>query len=230
MAARDQEHMDRTRILLVSPVFWLSALFGFSPTSAAEKLSGPPTSIIDLSHGHVAYLRIPDERATPVRAAELRVVYKDPLAPDGGDVMIFHLDFACPGPPAKVTGDISFRAGELWKRAPPAKIRELSAEDFDPFRGHTTLEKARTCVCETSRFRSQKLVQIKVPRVTHTYFALLELGVHYQVAMALANVSSRNVPTKAVLRSFKIPPDKGDSVISVLKQRDQPTEAEQVAP
>jgi hypothetical protein len=200
------------------------------PTQAAKRDGDPRSWIVDFSPGHIAFVRIMSEDDPLHKAVELKIAYKDPLSREGGDVMAFDLDFSCPGPPGKVVGDVTFRKGELWTRNPPARLSEISESQFDAMRGRTTLEKARGFVCESSRVRLKDFVPAKVSPLTQIYFALVNQGVHYQLAAALANVSASDRLSKSQLGHFGVPQDKREGVIEILNARELTTESEQAVP
>jgi hypothetical protein len=98
----------------------------FSMPVLADADTKPPKDpiwIVELTPGHVAYVRLRDKSQTDTRTAELRIVYKVPLTAEGGDVMVFELDFGCANKPAEASA--TFLKGELWKRNPPALLSEL---------------------------------------------------------------------------------------------------------
>lgn len=207
----------------------VSALFAV-PAQADRKHGDPRSWIVDLSPGHIAFVRIISEDDPLHKAVELKIAFKDPLSTEGGDVMAFGLEFSCPESPHEAVGEVTFRKGELWTRNPPARLSDLTASQFEEMRGRTTLEKTREFVCESTRVRLKKFVPAKVSPLAQTYFALVDEGVHYQLAAGLANVSASDRLSKSQLGMFGVPLDKREAIIAILRERKLTTGSEQAVP
>ena len=195
---------------------------------ADTKLPDNPTWMVELTPGHVAYVRMCEERQT-VSTAELRIVYKDPLTAQGGDVMAFEFDFSCPDKTEESSGEVTSRKGELWKRYPAVLHSELEQAQFDALRTGPTLAKAWKRVCERWDPEKRKSAFVKVPRLSQTYFGLVDQGVHYQVAMGLANTPNNEYLEPGGPKALDISYQQWKSVAAIFKWRNLPPQ-EQAAP